>query len=232
MTIFVFDSGPLIDLFRHYYRARFPTLWRRFDRLVEDGRVTSTREVRNELRGRASLRERRRKADRLAEWCDEHASLFPKPSVEELAVVREILEVPHHRALISRQKSLHGGPVADPFRHRAGEEDFQWVRGHHGAHAAERGEDSECVRGRRGGVGGLGGIHGKRAVGVLNGWTYGAGGSRASGHRGCLNEGLRSAEEHRRKSVAFAVTFRAGRATGVEGRRTGAEACSGAERAS
>lgn len=115
MTIFVFDSGPLIDLFRHYYRTRFPTLWRRFDRLVEDGRVTSTREVRNELRGRASLRERRRKADRLAEWCDEHASLFPKPSVEELAVVREILEVPHHRALISRQKSLHGGPVADPF---------------------------------------------------------------------------------------------------------------------
>lgn len=115
MTIFVFDSGPLIDLFRHYYRTRFPTLWRRFDRLVADGRVTSTREVRNELRGRASLGTHRGRVDRLAEWCDENASLFPKPSAEELSVVREILEVPHHRSLISRQKSLHGGPVADPF---------------------------------------------------------------------------------------------------------------------
>lgn len=115
MTIFVFDSGPLIDLFRHYYRPRFPTLWRRFDDLVAGGRVTSTREVRNELRGRASLGARRGKTDRLAEWCDEHPSLFPEPSAEELAVVREVLEVPHHRSLISRQKSLHGGPVADPF---------------------------------------------------------------------------------------------------------------------
>ena len=24
MTVYVFDSGPLIDLFRHYYRDRFP----------------------------------------------------------------------------------------------------------------------------------------------------------------------------------------------------------------
>lgn len=27
MTVYVFDSGPLIDLFRHYYRDRFPSLW-------------------------------------------------------------------------------------------------------------------------------------------------------------------------------------------------------------
>ena len=26
MTIYVFDSGPLIDMFRHYYRERFPSL--------------------------------------------------------------------------------------------------------------------------------------------------------------------------------------------------------------
>ena len=27
MTAYVFDSGPLINLFRHYYRERFPSLW-------------------------------------------------------------------------------------------------------------------------------------------------------------------------------------------------------------
>ena len=51
MTIYVFDSGPLIDLFRHYYRERFPSLWQQFDEMVEDGRITSTREVSNELEG-------------------------------------------------------------------------------------------------------------------------------------------------------------------------------------
>ena len=51
MTIYVFDSGPLIDLFRHYYRERFPSFWQQFDEMVEDGRITSTREVSNELEG-------------------------------------------------------------------------------------------------------------------------------------------------------------------------------------
>ena len=26
VTIYVFDSGPLIDMFRYYYRERFPSL--------------------------------------------------------------------------------------------------------------------------------------------------------------------------------------------------------------
>lgn len=26
MTVYVFDSSPLIDLFKHYYPARFPSL--------------------------------------------------------------------------------------------------------------------------------------------------------------------------------------------------------------
>lgn len=42
MTVYVFDSGPLIDLFRHYYRERFPSLWGNFDGMVEDRRITST----------------------------------------------------------------------------------------------------------------------------------------------------------------------------------------------
>jgi len=45
----VFDSGPLIDLVRHYYRQRFSSLWEQFDRMVVDTRITSTREVFNRV---------------------------------------------------------------------------------------------------------------------------------------------------------------------------------------
>ena len=35
---YVFDSDSLIDLFRHYYPERFPTLWENFDALVSGGK--------------------------------------------------------------------------------------------------------------------------------------------------------------------------------------------------
>ncbi len=46
---YAFDNSPLSTLFRNYYPARFPTLWRRFDTLVTDGEILSTREVRHEI---------------------------------------------------------------------------------------------------------------------------------------------------------------------------------------
>jgi hypothetical protein len=42
---YVFDNSPLSALFRNYYRKTFPSLWHRFDQLVADGRLVSTREV-------------------------------------------------------------------------------------------------------------------------------------------------------------------------------------------
>ncbi len=47
--IYVFDSSPLIDLFKYYYPDRFPSLWDNFDALVSEHRIISVREVRNEL---------------------------------------------------------------------------------------------------------------------------------------------------------------------------------------
>lgn len=44
----MFDTSPLSTLFKNYYRRPFPTLWDRFDGLVADGRIISTREVRRE----------------------------------------------------------------------------------------------------------------------------------------------------------------------------------------
>ncbi len=46
---YVFDTSPFSALIKNFYRGRFPSLWERFDALVSDGKVISTREVRREL---------------------------------------------------------------------------------------------------------------------------------------------------------------------------------------
>ena len=46
---YVFDSDSLINLFRHYYPERFPTLWKKFDALVSGGKFISVREVFKEI---------------------------------------------------------------------------------------------------------------------------------------------------------------------------------------
>ena len=60
--IYVLDSGPLIDLFWHYYPNRFPSLWERFSELVRIGRVVSVDEVYSEIEGHG---------DRLSKWAEE-----------------------------------------------------------------------------------------------------------------------------------------------------------------
>lgn len=106
MTTYVFDSGPLIVLFNHYYPGRFPSLWERFDETVNSGRITSTREVFNELEGRG---------DMLSDWCKENRKVFATPSSNELEFVTEIFNVRHFQAMIRRKERLLGKPVADPF---------------------------------------------------------------------------------------------------------------------
>ena len=101
MTIYVFDSGPLINLFRYYFRERFPSLWQHFDDMIAEGRITSTREVSNELAGHedksANQRNRNRREDsnvsekqedELAKWCKEsRVKVFVTPTPAELEVV-------------------------------------------------------------------------------------------------------------------------------------------------
>lgn len=107
MTVYVFDSGPLIDLFHHYYRERFPSLWKHFDEMIAEGRITSTREVSNELEGHE---------DTLAKWCKENRrNVFVTPTTAELEVVRNIFDVHHFQAMIRKKQRLAGRPVADPF---------------------------------------------------------------------------------------------------------------------
>lgn len=107
MKIYVFDTSPLSVIFRHYYPDRFPSLWKRFNESVLNGRITSTREVYRELT---------KKETHLMEWRDKHKSkVFPISTFEELAFVNRILSVPNFKFLVPQTKIVSGEPVADPF---------------------------------------------------------------------------------------------------------------------
>lgn len=104
---YVFDSGPLIDLFRHYYRDRFPSLWEKFHALVLGGELISVKEVFNEIASND---------DSLANWAKQQKKeLFTESTPEELQFVGEIFKVQHFQVMVSKQKRLKGGSVADPF---------------------------------------------------------------------------------------------------------------------
>lgn len=105
--IYVFDTNAFSQLFASYYRSRFPTLWSQFDRLVENGDITSTREVAREINeGRI---------DSLREWAHSQRDLFPAPNAAEAGFVARIFAVSHFLQIIERKKLLKGGLNADPF---------------------------------------------------------------------------------------------------------------------
>ncbi len=104
---YIFDSGPLIDLFRHYYPERFPSLWQKFYSLVSDGKIISVREVYHEIEP---------KEDTLSYWAKEQKdSLFLPSTSNELKFVSKIFQIRHFQAMIRKQELLQGKPVADPF---------------------------------------------------------------------------------------------------------------------
>ena len=104
---YVFDNSPLSSLFRNYYRQRFPTLWKQFDKLVADGRLVSTREVLREIADGP--------IESLTAWTWDNESLFPMPNAQEGAFVAKIYAIPHFQQNIEQQKILKGGKNADAF---------------------------------------------------------------------------------------------------------------------
>ena len=103
----MFDTSPLSNLFRNYYRERFPTLWQNFDELVEIGDVVSTREALREINDSA--------IETLRVWAAENRSIFTTPIAAEAAYVANIYSVKHFQQNIEQQKILRGGKNADPF---------------------------------------------------------------------------------------------------------------------
>lgn len=103
---YVFDSGPLIWMFRYYYPERFPSLWKQFDELISNQRIISVKEVSRELDGQSDL---------LARWINDNKQIFQEPTQNEMLFIGTIFQVPHFQGLVRKQERLQGKPVADPF---------------------------------------------------------------------------------------------------------------------
>src|SRR5208337_1190215 len=104
---YVFDNSPLSALFKNFYRNRFPSLWERFDDLVANGHIVSTREVLREIEDGAT--------ESLREWVAQNQHLFTVPTAAEGAFVTEIYLIPRFQQNIEQQKILKGGKNADAF---------------------------------------------------------------------------------------------------------------------
>jgi hypothetical protein len=104
---YVFDNSPLSALFKNYYRNRFPSLWERFEALVAESRLVSTREAYREIQDGAPESAR--------VWAEANHALFAMPTAPEAAFVGGIYAVNHFQQNIEQQKLLKGGRNADPF---------------------------------------------------------------------------------------------------------------------
>lgn len=103
---YVFDSNSLIDLFNNFYPRRFPSLWEKFEYLVNERTILSVREVYNEIKDYG---------DHLSEWAKSNKDFFHQPSPEEFDFIAEIFKVKHFQAIIRKKELMKGIPVADPF---------------------------------------------------------------------------------------------------------------------
>jgi Domain of unknown function (DUF4411) len=106
-VIYIFDTSPLSTLFRNYYRPQFPSLWAKFEALVDNGQILSVREVLKEIE-ESSLED-------LRNWAADHQEIFTTPTAQEGAFVARIFAVPHFQQNIEQQKILKGGNHADAF---------------------------------------------------------------------------------------------------------------------
>jgi len=94
-------------MFKSFYRGRFPSLWVRFDALIDSGGIVSTREVRRELE--------RYEEEACVAWLPDHRDVFATPTAEEGRFVADIYRVPHFQQNIEMKKLQKGGLNADPF---------------------------------------------------------------------------------------------------------------------
>ncbi len=104
--MYVIDTSVVSALHKNYFRSRFVTLWQRFDEMVANGGITSTREVLRELEDHGGTQ---------YEWAERNSGLFVTPDAKEGAVVARIYSVPHFQSNMERQKLIRGGRNADPF---------------------------------------------------------------------------------------------------------------------
>ena len=68
--MYVYDTSIFINLFRYYYRSRFPSLWDNIENLITNDSIISTRE---------NLREIKVQDDAISDWANENVTIFQVP---------------------------------------------------------------------------------------------------------------------------------------------------------
>ena len=106
--LYVLDTSTLSQLFLSYYRDNFPTLWHKFDKLLKDSRIVSTREVLLELGDG-------HRAEKAHRWAKIHEHLFSDPTPEEARFVARILQQPRFQNILMGRKQKVRKRSADPF---------------------------------------------------------------------------------------------------------------------
>ena len=95
-------------MLKNFYPETFPTFWSQIDDMVDAGEFLSVEEVFNEAQHVID-------SEHILEWIDRHKSLFSPPTEEEMEYVAEIFAVRHFQQLVTKDKLLRGGHVADPW---------------------------------------------------------------------------------------------------------------------
>lgn len=100
---YVVDTSSIIDLFRHYDRSVFPSLWKELDKLIDGRRIVSVSQVRDEL-------QRRKHADKASAWAGnpDVRDLFAKPTMQEMEYLRDVLTNSKFREVVPQYlRSTH-----------------------------------------------------------------------------------------------------------------------------
>lgn len=107
--MYIFDTCSFSLLFK-FYPSRFPTLWKKFEQLIEVEKVASVNEVYKELQGMD-------KNDAVITWTQENKDVFHKPTAEEGGFIIDLFKEKngHFQGMIEKTKQLKGGLCADPF---------------------------------------------------------------------------------------------------------------------
>ncbi len=107
--IYVFDTNSF-NVIGFYFPQRFPSFWKSFDKLVNDGRIISVKETFLELENK--LPENRQ---HMQGWISAKKSIFLSPTPEEMKFVADIFSISHFQQLVKPKQMLVGAPLADPF---------------------------------------------------------------------------------------------------------------------
>lgn len=107
--MYIFDTNTFITIFEFIYKSRFPSFWTKFDQYIESGNIVSVREVLNEISNYHN------KKAKTVVWANENKKIFLMPDDTEVEYVRQIMQHPRFKFIVSKQSQLEGKPVADPF---------------------------------------------------------------------------------------------------------------------